>query len=112
MGQAEQFFVALKRLGKDVMFVRFRDETHEVSRTGKPRHRLARFRFILVRQAPGRRVARLARLARAPSSGGAVAVWRCGVLSSRRLTLFGWPSCEKRRIPNDTATMVLAGPPP
>jgi len=45
--QAEQFFVALKRLGKDVMFVRFPDENHELSRSGKPRHRLARFRFIL-----------------------------------------------------------------
>ena len=47
IGQAEQLFVALKKLGKDVMFVRFPDETHELSRSGKPRHRLARFRFIL-----------------------------------------------------------------
>jgi dipeptidyl aminopeptidase/acylaminoacyl peptidase len=45
--QAEQLFVALKKLGKDVLFVRFPDETHELSRSGKPRHRLARFRFIL-----------------------------------------------------------------
>jgi dipeptidyl aminopeptidase/acylaminoacyl peptidase len=47
MGQAEQLWVALKKLRKDVMFVRFPDETHELSRAGKPRHRLARFRFIL-----------------------------------------------------------------
>ena len=47
MGQAEQLFVALKKLRKDVTFVRFPDETHELSRSGKPRHRLARFRFIL-----------------------------------------------------------------
>jgi dipeptidyl aminopeptidase/acylaminoacyl peptidase len=47
IGQAEQLFVALKKLGKDVLFVRFPDETHELSRSGKPRHRLARFRFIL-----------------------------------------------------------------
>lgn len=45
--QAEQLFVALKRLGKDVTFVRFPDENHELSRSGKPRHRLERFRFIL-----------------------------------------------------------------
>jgi dipeptidyl aminopeptidase/acylaminoacyl peptidase len=45
--QAEQLFVALKKLGKDVTFVRFPDENHELSRTGKPRHRLERFRFIL-----------------------------------------------------------------
>ena len=45
--QAEQLFVALKTLGKDVMFVRFPDENHELSRSGKPRHRLERFRFIL-----------------------------------------------------------------
>lgn len=45
--QAEQLFVALKTLGKDVVFVRFPDENHELSRSGKPRHRLERFRFIL-----------------------------------------------------------------
>ncbi len=45
--QAEQLFVALKTLGKEVMFVRFPDENHELSRSGKPRHRLERFRFIL-----------------------------------------------------------------
>ena len=47
MGQAEQFFVALKKLRKEVLFVRFPDENHELSRSGKPRHRLARFRHIL-----------------------------------------------------------------
>jgi dipeptidyl aminopeptidase/acylaminoacyl peptidase len=45
--QAEQYFVTLKRLGKEVAFVRFPDETHELSRSGKPRHRLERFRIIL-----------------------------------------------------------------
>ena len=45
--QAEQLFVALKKLGKDVVFVRFPDENHELSRSGKPRHRLERFRLIL-----------------------------------------------------------------
>ncbi len=45
--QAEQLFVALKKLGKEVVFVRFPDENHELSRSGRPRHRLERFRFIL-----------------------------------------------------------------
>jgi dipeptidyl aminopeptidase/acylaminoacyl peptidase len=30
-----------------VVFVRFPDENHELSRSGKPRHRLERFRLIL-----------------------------------------------------------------
>jgi dipeptidyl aminopeptidase/acylaminoacyl peptidase len=47
MEQAEQLFVALKKQHKEVMFVRFPDEDHELSRSGKPRHRLERFRFIL-----------------------------------------------------------------
>jgi dipeptidyl aminopeptidase/acylaminoacyl peptidase len=47
MEQAEQLFVALKKQRKEVIFVRFPDEDHELSRSGKPRHRLERFRFIL-----------------------------------------------------------------
>ena len=47
MEQAEQFFVALKKLRKEVVLVRFPDENHELSRSGRPRHRLERFRFIL-----------------------------------------------------------------
>ena len=45
--QAEQLFVALKKQHKEVRFVRFPDEGHEMSRAGKPRHRLERFRVIL-----------------------------------------------------------------
>ena len=45
--QAEQLFVALKKQRKEVRFVRFPDEGHEMSRAGKPRHRLERFRVIL-----------------------------------------------------------------
>jgi len=37
----------LKRQRKEVLFVRFPDENHEMSRSGKPRHRLERFRYIL-----------------------------------------------------------------
>ena len=47
IGEAEQLFVALKTLRRDVVFVRFPDENHELSRSGKPRHRLERFRIIL-----------------------------------------------------------------
>ena len=45
--QGEQLFVALKKQRKEVLFVRFPDENHEMSRSGRPRHRLERFRFIL-----------------------------------------------------------------
>jgi len=45
--QGEQMFVALKKLGRDVTFVRFPDESHTFSATGKPRHRLERHRLIL-----------------------------------------------------------------
>jgi dipeptidyl aminopeptidase/acylaminoacyl peptidase len=55
MGQAEQPFAMLKKLRNDVLFVPFPDETHGLSRSGKSRHRLARFAFILdwVREVPG-----------------------------------------------------------
>ena len=39
--------MALKMLGRTVVFVRFPDENHELSRSGKPRHRLERFRILL-----------------------------------------------------------------
>ncbi len=45
--QAEQLFIALKKQRKEVLFVRFPDENHELSRAGRPRHRLERFRIIL-----------------------------------------------------------------
>ncbi len=47
MEQAEEFFVALKKLGKTVVLVRFPDENHELSRSGKPKHRLERLEYIL-----------------------------------------------------------------
>lgn len=45
--QAEQLFVALKRLDKEVAFVRIPEEDHNLSRTGKPSRRLARLHHIL-----------------------------------------------------------------
>ena len=44
--QAEQLFVALKVLGKEVRMIRFPGESHELSRSGKPRHRIERLYFI------------------------------------------------------------------
>jgi len=40
--QGEEFFVALKKLGKEVEFVRFPDESHNLSRAGQPVHRTER----------------------------------------------------------------------
>jgi dipeptidyl aminopeptidase/acylaminoacyl peptidase len=45
--QAEQLFVALKMLRREVKFIRFPQENHELSRSGKPRHRRDRFGYIL-----------------------------------------------------------------
>ncbi len=40
--QGEQFYMALKRLGVPTELVRFPDESHELSRAGKPWHRIFR----------------------------------------------------------------------
>jgi dipeptidyl aminopeptidase/acylaminoacyl peptidase len=45
--QAEQLFTALLRNGTPVEFLRFPGEGHELSRSGKPRHRVERFEAIL-----------------------------------------------------------------
>ena len=45
--QAEQFFVALKRLGRETQLVRFPGEGHELSRSGRPDRRVARLGAIL-----------------------------------------------------------------
>lgn len=45
--QAEQFYTALKWLRKEAVFVRFPDENHELSRSGKPRHRAERLKHIV-----------------------------------------------------------------
>jgi len=45
--QAERLYVALKKLEKDVTFVRFPGANHDLSRTGSPRQRVERFRIIL-----------------------------------------------------------------
>jgi len=45
--QAEQLFTALKRLGREVAFVRIPEEDHNLSRTGKPSRRLARLHHLI-----------------------------------------------------------------
>jgi dipeptidyl aminopeptidase/acylaminoacyl peptidase len=47
ISQAEQLFVVLKQRRQDVEFVRFPDEDHELSRAGRPTHRVDRFNVIL-----------------------------------------------------------------
>ncbi len=47
MSQAEEFFVALKKVGVETELVRFPGENHELSRSGKPKHREERLRHIL-----------------------------------------------------------------
>jgi acylaminoacyl-peptidase len=45
--QSEQLFIALKQLGKTVEFVRFPDESHNLSRSGRPDRRRERLRWML-----------------------------------------------------------------
>jgi dipeptidyl aminopeptidase/acylaminoacyl peptidase len=45
--QAEQYFGALRRQGVEAEFVRFPGEGHELSRSGRPKHRVERFDVIL-----------------------------------------------------------------
>lgn len=40
ISQGEEFFVALKKLGKTVEMVRFPNESHGLNRTGQPKHRV------------------------------------------------------------------------
>ena len=44
--QAEQLFATLRRRGVDVTFARFPGENHELSRSGKPSHRIERFALV------------------------------------------------------------------
>lgn len=46
MEQAEQFYTALRWLGKTAELVRFPDENHELSRSGQPVHRVERLTRI------------------------------------------------------------------
>ena len=45
--QAEQFFIALRRLGKEAEFLRFAGESHLMSSAGRPKPRLERLRRLV-----------------------------------------------------------------
>ena len=47
VGQAEQLFMALRLLGRDVTFYRFPGEGHELTRSGSPVHRVQRAEIVL-----------------------------------------------------------------
>jgi len=47
ISQAEELFIAMRLLGKDVTFYRFPGENHELSRSGSPVHRRQRAEIIL-----------------------------------------------------------------
>ncbi|HEY5013764.1 MAG TPA: prolyl oligopeptidase family serine peptidase, partial [Acidimicrobiia bacterium] len=47
VNQGEELFVALRLLGRTPEFVRFPGESHELSRSGAPRHRVQRAEIIL-----------------------------------------------------------------
>jgi dipeptidyl aminopeptidase/acylaminoacyl peptidase len=47
INQGEQLFTVLRSLGRDVEFVRFSGESHELTRSGSPTHRVQRFELIL-----------------------------------------------------------------
>lgn len=47
LSQAERYFATLKRGGVEVELVVFPGEDHELSRSGRPRHRLQRFDVVL-----------------------------------------------------------------
>ena len=68
--QADQLFVALRMLGREVEYHRFPGESHELSRSGSPKHRVQRAEIILdffdrhLQAAAGERRAPSARLRR------------------------------------------------
>ena len=44
--QAEQLFAAIRRNGGEAIMVRFPGENHELSRSGRPSHRIERFEIV------------------------------------------------------------------
>jgi len=47
MEQAEQWYIALKRLGVETKLIRFPGESHDLSRSGKPNHRIERLQHLI-----------------------------------------------------------------
>ncbi len=69
IGEAEQLFAALRKLRREVVFVRFPYESHDLSRNGQPAHRVERLRWI-VRWFVDYLVQRLPLAAREPAVAG------------------------------------------
>jgi dipeptidyl aminopeptidase/acylaminoacyl peptidase len=47
MVEGLEFFTALKKLGKEAELVLFPGENHDLSRTGKPKHRVSRIQHYI-----------------------------------------------------------------
>jgi len=47
IAEGEQLYIALKKMKREVEFIRFPDENHGLSGRGKPKHRIERLRHIL-----------------------------------------------------------------
>jgi dipeptidyl aminopeptidase/acylaminoacyl peptidase len=47
INQGEQLFTVLRSLKREVEFVRFPGESHELTRSGSPTHRVQRFEIVL-----------------------------------------------------------------
>ena len=47
INQGEQLFTVLRALRREVEFVRFPGESHELTRSGSPTHRAQRFALVL-----------------------------------------------------------------
>jgi dipeptidyl aminopeptidase/acylaminoacyl peptidase len=47
ISEAEQWYTALRKRGVETVFVRFPNESHDLSRSGQPEHRLERLRWIV-----------------------------------------------------------------
>lgn len=45
--QAEQYYIALRKLGKEATFLRFQDASHTMSTNGRPKPRVERLRHVL-----------------------------------------------------------------
>ncbi|MDR7419220.1 MAG: S9 family peptidase [Armatimonadota bacterium] len=45
--QSEQFYIALRKLGKEAVFLRFQDESHTMGSNGRPKPRIERLKRLL-----------------------------------------------------------------
>ena len=111
--QAEELFVALRLLGKDVTFYRFPGESHELSRSGSPVHRRMRAEIILdfftEKLAPRRRRSSRAPPSRASASISLRAMEMPGGIIGSASRRYHWASAISVGSQHDVAADV-AGP--